>query len=244
MAADFSHRSQSVDDSDINNGPSSLPPFSTNSNETTSNNLNNGNCNGSNNNNQNNQEPVSLPENGFHRAEHAENGNDKDSSDGQNVSTSDRRKLFERSQSVQETGTSATPVTSTTNGTSNSQTAKKTRISVAERLKMYQQNAGNGAVHEEENGKGDTTAEMDIEQKKDPMQTSQIITSNTKESRSEREFCPAPISKPERKFTPPKQEPVKIQESSQPKAPSHKRIDTVFGKLPNKLNYVIIQNDS
>jgi hypothetical protein len=262
MAADFSRRTQSADESDFQskNGPTSLPPTLVhNSNETSGNHVHNGNGNlhAINNNSHNESsstEATSLPENGFHsnKDDGAENGNEnEDISDGQHLSTSDRRKVFEhRSQSTQEGST----ISNGSTGSNTSPSARNARVTVAERLKMYQQNANNGTSAPEveaevlytkplssspSTSQSDMGSEIDLKNeqdfKKDIMTQSTPQPTSLSSMSKERDFCPAPIAKPERKFTPPKQDP-KCQEApgsvaSMPtKSSSHKRIDTVFGK--------------
>jgi hypothetical protein len=207
MAADFSNRSLSVEESDnLNNGQNNDFMSIKNEDEILNGNFHNGNGHDS-----------SLSENGCAN-NGTENGNDLDT----NVSTSDRRKLFENS----------SPPNDNTNG-SVSPGARQARVTVAERLKMYQQTS-NGAPQEDFNNE-----EKLIEQSEQPPSRLPMSNSNHGNLASiiakERECCPAPIAKPERKFTPPKSEPMpksfeNVTTSGTNKSSAPKRIVTVFGK--------------
>jgi len=183
-----------------------------------------------------------------------QNGNNhsEETGDKRKLSTSDRRKVFE-----DKTTTAPPPVLSPSNGTEDNNKTPP-RLSVAERLKMYQQNANNSGGEDVNTHHGDSKeispgpqlqhkpsldANGDLQRntQKDGQQASQSQTppsslisppqvATTKETT--RDFCPAPIAKPERKFTPPRQEapPVKeVTTNTTKTASSHKRYDTMLG---------------
>ncbi|CAL8081262.1 unnamed protein product [Orchesella dallaii] len=192
------------------------------------------------------KDPVSLNGN---EVDH----NTEDNKSALQLSTSDRRKLFEnRAMTTPETCNLPA-----TDGNGESFENRKPRMSVAERMKMFQQNSANstgGSVPgEEDNNSSQANNSHPLTTNTHPKITSmssEDSSSGVDEhgdlSGKEREPCPAPIAKPERKFTPPKQEPAPIvrkpESTSQPtsltKPPtSNKRIDTVFGQVSKYRNY-------
>jgi len=178
-----------------------------------------------------------------------------DSVDGQRISTSDRRKMFEtRSLSMQDGVSSAAGDTNANNGNGPTTPTRQPRLSVAERLKMFQQ-GGEEKPQQAPKEQIVMTQSFDGNQNNNGQESSSGVRgsnngvlkregsgagniSNGQHSRDN--HCPAPIPKPERKSL------TKIEQASQnhasppktfepaptSKAPvSNKRIDTVFGKL-------------
>lgn len=178
---------------------------------------------------------------------------DNNSETTQQLSTLDRRKMFENRISVTSDGGNDT------NGGSDSFEDRKPRMSVAERMKMFQQNSaggGGGNAEEENNSSQSNNSHNNATHHKITTMSSEDSSSGQDEqmdngSGKDREPCPAPIAKPERKFTPPKQEtPVvappaarKQEKTAEPvsvpskPATSNKRIDTVFGQVSKYRNY-------
>lgn len=183
-------------------------------------------------------EPVSL--NGNDNIQHST----EDKKTPQ-LSTSDRRKIFENR-------TLTAPESSNPDSADGTFESRKPRMSVAERLKMFQQNSAGSGAAEEDNGSSQANISHSVSSNANPKLTSMSsedsssgVDEESMESlpSKEREPRPAPITKPERKFSPMKQEPVQ-QTARKPEkvepAPalaavtkpptSNKRIDTVFGK--------------
>lgn len=179
------------------------------------------------------------------------NGNDNDppcdDNNTSHLSTLDRRKMFENRLSVgSDVGNNET------NGDSFED--RKPRKSVAERMKMFQQKTGGSAGEEENNSSHSNNSHNTTSSHPKITTMSSEDSSSGQDDQIEgggkdREPCPAPIAKPERKFTPPKQESTSnvrkiekvestpVQNSVSKPATSNKRIDTVFGQVSKYRNF-------
>ena len=136
--------------------------------------------------------------------------------DGQSMSTSDRRRLFEaHSEPVNTNGTNGT-------GTE----ASKPKLTVADRLKMFQSKASDDSPPV-------SLAESEPQESSTKAHDSDHVVPVEKKVSEKETSHSAPFVKPERKITPPIVKQAE-KEVSQPK-PSGKRIDTVFG-TPYSIN--------
>jgi len=163
-----------------------------------------------------NEDHMDLQYNGSGENGHSEmnNGNheaSEDKVDGQSMSTSDRRKLFE-----------ARLEASNTNGANHDAgiDQSKQKLSVADRLKMFQPKTSDEGVP-------DANADVETEKVGD---TEPSVVQESKVPEKEVSHS-APFVKPERKVTPPIVKPMEKEAPAQQPKPSGKRIDTVFGKL-------------
>ena len=165
----------------------------------------------------NNHDSEVFHSNG-HNSNGVENGNHKiEAPDGPQLSTSDRRKAFE----ARSISTSSVP---------DNVNSRKPRVTVADRLKMFQHNSPN----EEEEQKPQPPISLERESHSDSKVESKVRSENVTVSTQPLEG-PNPIPKPERKSLQRSESnagPPKSQEVHQLAAPvktNTKRIDTVFG---------------
>lgn len=180
----------------------------------------------------NNNEQTSLSSHGSNDNESngkesgTTNGNDNDEPSSQ-LSTLDRRKMFEVRGDGEKTGND-------TNGESFED--RKPKMSVAERMKMFQQNSGGGG--DDENNSSQTNSHPKLTS----MSSEDSSSGHDEAADAPKEIISNPVQKPERKITPPKQEPVVVRKPEPVQAPakpalSNKRIDTVFGQVSKYRNY-------